>query len=62
MQSLETYCERPSRNLESLDFDQKCLVLEALGIQAFSPDSPLPGVLEAIYMTTEGMAQEQGKC
>jgi len=33
MESIETYCEWASRNLESLDFDQKRLVLEALDIQ-----------------------------
>lgn len=33
MQSIETYCEWASRNLQRLDFDQKRLVLEALDIQ-----------------------------
>jgi len=33
MESLETYCEWASQNLENLDFDQKRLALEALDVQ-----------------------------
>ena len=33
MESIETYCEWATQNLENLDFDQKRLVLEALDIQ-----------------------------
>ena len=33
MESIETYCEWASQNLENLDFEQKRLVLEALDIQ-----------------------------
>jgi len=33
MESIETYCEWASQNLENLNFDQKRLVLEALDVQ-----------------------------
>ena len=33
MESIETYCEWASRNLQNLDFEEKRLVLEALDIQ-----------------------------
>jgi len=39
MESIETYCDWASRNLERLDFDQKRLVLEALDIQVTVDDN-----------------------
>jgi hypothetical protein len=44
MESVETYCDWGSPNLETLDSDQKRLVLETLDVQAIV-DGAIEGLL-----------------